>query len=393
MTTSGIESYVQELSGGLESQGAGQFTLNKLTCSPALVQVSHQHPLRWLGFALQSAVLGGAVSARLGSNAASVGIEFDLTESVPEYLNPDLLLGEGGSAHAGARFLAQALKWAAAQDPVELHMICDGPHTGYHAVIKAGETKTQKIPPVSRRSRVALLSTFGERNPKRLQASAGIEGEMVARFSYLSVPLSLDSRPLPLGFPEAAQSVLWSLCPPAHPDSLAVVSPSQIPFAEIQVVGGKLSRFPPPPLPVVRRLPPALAGMRRAILAGDIASNQLRFEELRTTWNSLLVRQTPKGDWTLALSYVPKIPGTKLVRCDALLGYSAQSEPSRLVPVQHGMNLNPVALANAPAGWTVVAPASHLTTDFPGLNAVDDKDLDQLRMWAVAQIDQAQEYL
>jgi len=42
VTTSGIENYLQELSLGLENQGTGRFTLNKITRSPVLMQLSQQ---------------------------------------------------------------------------------------------------------------------------------------------------------------------------------------------------------------------------------------------------------------------------------------------------------------------------------------------------------------
>jgi len=37
-------------------------------------------------------------------------------------------------------------------------------------------------------------------------------------------------------------------------------------------------------------------------LGGDVASDQLRREELRTDWRSLVVKKTPKGEWMLPLS-------------------------------------------------------------------------------------------
>lgn len=382
MTTSDIENYVRGLSEGLESQGEGRFTLNKIPRSTALVQLSETHPLRWVGLVLQSAVAGRAVAASVGSNASSVGAEYLLTEMADDFLNPDLLLGESDKSHPGLRFLAQALQWASAQSPAQINLICEGPHPGYHIEWEGDQSKRQSLPPCQGRSRVALLVNCGPGHPKRLWASASLERELLERFNYLPIPLTLDSRELKLGsLPLSPWMGCW-LCPPNQERFLGVVAPLEITHSQVQVGRGPVKQWgllPPPPTrhfapdPLPSRQQQYLDNRMQSAhlwLGGDVASDQLRREELRTDWRSLVVKKTLKGEWTLPLSYVPKIPGTSRVSCRALSWRGNE----QLLPVHFGMTLNALPLS----GGTVVLPCQDLETDFSGLTAVQNQALKDL---------------
>ena len=177
MATSDIENTIYLLSQGLDSVGEGRFTLNKLRRSSALLQAAEQHPYRWVYFAVQAAVCTWASMVRLGSNATSVSVEFEVADVSEEFLSADLLAGEGDARVPAVRLWAQAVLWASALNPLSVEVLCEGAHPGYRVSFVGDSNQKSVLAPSDRRTRLAILalSFGGYRLPdKRARPRRGI---------------------------------------------------------------------------------------------------------------------------------------------------------------------------------------------------------------------------
>ncbi|MBN9419778.1 hypothetical protein ABS71_02675 [bacterium SCN 62-11] len=373
MATSEIENYIYLLSQGLDSGGVGRFTLNKLPRSKGLLEAAELYPYRWVYFAIQAAVCARATAVKVGSNATSVSVEFELNEVAPEFLVPDLVLGESSASERAVRFWAQSVLWASALNPLSVHLLCEGTHTGYRATVMGENSSKCPLPPKDQRSRLAIVVNFGLVSPRRVQLSAYLEKQLAREMAFMNLPLRLEGREAPLGCPPHSGygRVGLHLSRPDVADALGFIIPSLLNFGEYRLPNGAGHTFDVPP------------GAPRLDLSGAVDDRVAVRTELRTSWNSLSVRKTERYEWLLPLDFVPKIPATQRVWADGVAVYR-EGKPSRLFPVHHGLSLLPLELEELSPGWDVFWPMPDGTTDYLGLSAVQDECFTATREQAVS---------
>ena len=372
MATSEIENYIYLLSQGLDSGGVGRFTLNKLPRSKGLLEAAEIYPYRWVYFAVQAAVCARATAVRVGSNATSVSVEFELNEIAPEFLVPDLVLGESSASERAVRFWAQSVLWASALNPLSVHLLCEGTHTGYRATVMGENSSKCPLAPKDQRSRLAIVVNFGLMNPKRAQLSAYLEKQLAREMAFANLPLRLEGREGVLGRPPMSEyaRLALNLARPEQSDALGFTIPSLINFGEYRLSNGAGHVFDMPP------------GSPRLDLSGAVEHRVAERTELRTSWNNLSIRKSERFEWLIPLDFVPKIPGTTQVWADGVAIYRA-GKPSRFFPVHHGLSLLPSELEEVTPGWDVFWPMPDGTTDYLGLSAVQDDGFTALRQRAV----------
>lgn len=360
MPTSEIENYIYLLSQGLDSGGAGRFTLNKLVKSAALLAAADQYPYRWIYFALQAAVSAGAVSAQVGSNANSVSVEFDLAEVHQEFLSPDLLLGESAPSQEAVRLWAQALLWANALSPHSILILCRGEHPGYQATIVGEHSSRHLLPPARQRTRLALLVNFAN-NPKlRVRLSAHLEKGLAQDMGFAPLGIRLEGREPSWGHSPRPGYNRVALCMAnlQRPSVIGLAQPQALKIGSYRSLrqSGEVFHSDGPQL----------------VLSGDIPDHPAQWTDLRTNWTNLSLYKTAHKECLFALDYVPKIPGTNVVRARAIAFYHGQA-PSQFSPIRDGLRLRPFILPEAPAGWEVYWPTPGHPTDYPGTAAVENE--------------------
>lgn len=372
MATSEIENYIYLLSQGLDSSGVGRFTLNKLPRSKGLLEAAELYPYRWVYFAVQAAVCARAASVKVGSNATSVSVEFELNEVAPEFLVPDLVLGESTAAERAVRLWAQSVLWASALNPLSVHLLCEGTHTGYRATVMGENSSKCPLPPRDQRTHLAIVVNFGLLNPRRLQLSAYLEKQLAREMAFVNLPLRLEGREAAMGRPPMStyERVSLNLGRPGNPDALGFVIPSLLNLGEYRLPNGAGHVFDVP------------LGSPRLDLTGAVEDRAAERTELRTSWNNLSVRKTERYEWLIPLDFVPKIPGTTQVWAEGVACFRA-GKPGRLFPVHHGLSLLPLELEELTPGWDVFWPMPEGTTDYLGLSAVQDETFTTLRQRAV----------
>lgn len=98
---------------------------------------------------------------------------------------------------------------------------------------------------------------------------------------------------------------------------------------------------------------------------------------------NLSLRKSSQGEWVLPLDFVPTIPNTSFIYCQSVGFFRSGARQSRLYPVVYGLNLLPVELPDAPAGWDVFWPMPNQETDYAGLTVVQNERFADLREAAV----------
>ena len=373
MATSELENTIYLLSQGLESGGEGRFTLNKLPRSPALLKAAEQVPYRWVYFAVQAAVCVGAVSVRLGSNATSVSVEFEVAD-VPEHFLLADLLAEGDAREPVVSLWARAVLWASALNPLSVEVLCEGSHAGYRLSIVGESSQKSLLAPSLRRTRLAVVVHFGANSRRRMEISACLEKHFASDMAYVNLPVKLEGSEPALGLPllQGYKRVALQVARPEDPDTLGFVIPSLLSFGEYRLPDKRGALF--------RNAP---SGSPQLDLSGAVGSRLAERKELRTSWDNLCLRKDDKAEWLLPLDFVPKIPGTSRFRCGSLAFFKAD-RPARFFPVHHGLALLPIEMPEAPTGWDLFWPTPRQSTDYPGLAVVQDESFLELRKRAVA---------
>jgi hypothetical protein len=373
MATSEIENYIYLLSQGLDSGGEGRFTLNKLPRSKALLEAAQLYPYRWIYFAVQAAACARATVVRVGSNATSLSVEFELNEVAGEFLQPDLLLGESSAQDSAVRLWSQAVLWASALEPVTIQLLCEGAHGGYRATVMGEKSSRVLLGPRDQRSRLAMVVNFGRESKRRVELSAYLEKQLVREMSFVNLPVRLEGQDAPMGRPPTGgyQRVALKLARPEDSQALGFVIPSLLVFGSYRLPGREAAFMEAP------------AGSPCLDLSGVVGDRPVQRCELRTSFANLSLRKSDRYEWLLPLDFAPKIPGTSQVRAEAVACYRP-GKPSRLFPVLHGLSLLPLELDELSEGWDVFWPIPGGLTDYVGLSAVQDEAFAAARAAAVA---------